>query len=76
MPPLWQLVARKSSEKLKYVTLQLPESMGEYPVEWGHDPFPPERGSFSERFQEWVRQDVQKVWTDVDSPGDPGVCVI
>jgi hypothetical protein len=67
------MLARKTEQKLNYVTLRLPESKGEYPDEWGRDPFPHERGKFSKRFQEWLREDVAAVWPDVDSLEDPGV---
>jgi hypothetical protein len=67
------MLARKTEQKLNYVTLRLPESKGEYPDEWGQDPFPHERGKFSKRFQEWLREDVAAVWPDVDSVEDPGV---
>lgn len=71
--PLWQLLARKPEQALNYVTLRLPESKGEYPAEWGHEPFPAKRGKFSERFQEWLTQDVAARWPDVDAPEDPGL---
>lgn len=73
IPALWQLVARKTEQKLNHVTLRLPESKGEYPHEWGYDPFPEKRGKFSQQFQEWLAQDVAQVWPDVEDTDDPGL---
>jgi hypothetical protein len=72
VPPLWQLVARKTKQELNYVTLKLPESKGEYPEEWGYEPFPEQRGKFSTRFQEWLKEDMPDIWTDPESAEDPG----
>ena len=72
IPDSWQPFTRADSQQVKHVSLRLPQSGGEYPEEWGHDPFPLERGPFSRAFQDWLRRDVPQMWVDVDSADDPG----
>jgi hypothetical protein len=72
LPEAWQAFAKAEQDKVKWVELQLPQSHGAYPADWGNDPFPPARGQFSSQYQEWLRQDVPAIWPDVDSSEDTG----
>jgi hypothetical protein len=72
LPQAWQPFARADKQSVKYVDLRLPVSDSTYPVEWGHDPFPAERGRYSLAFQEWLKRDVAAIWPDVEATADPG----
>lgn len=68
----WHPFSRQAQMAVKYVNLSLPASNGEYPEEWGAEPFPPSRGNFSATVQAWLKRDVASMWPDVDAMEDAG----
>lgn len=71
IPEPWQRFSKADKERIKWIELRLPQSHGEYPPEWGAEPFPPSRGKFSSAIRDFFARD-HPMWPHVDQEDDPG----